>query len=404
MNAGHKPFIITMVVIGLLGLSTPPSAAGSQAMQLGVLAQGLDLSSRDLSPGTSVHAMSLDSFSSKTLDRMDGLVIGPSEAAAITGDAALKARLREYIMSGHPVFFVETAGDVIASLELPVHGADDALVGDGAESETLSGYAITDDGVTHTYTYSFESGSSLKGKALGKASQVMAAMKTPIPKELSGKKKSDSGSGSISTMSTTSSSAWWDTRATASFCAERNPWGELCYTAFFHRLEGDASPEYTWWNVFMTTSALPGYAAWGNSWFTNRMWTTSDTDGHRSTNKLVDFGPGNAYDLTSLSYSIGLTNGVEGARETNKQSNSYSLVKVRAVQGTSLTHNDFAIRHELDYASTNTMNTYNAKSGYTVRVPEGGSLKLPFSNRAEFWDYSTNSFGTITINSWREIW
>lgn len=396
MNAGFKPIVIVLVAMGLLGISIPTDAQ-SQALKLGVLAQGLDLSPKDLAPGVSLHGLSLDKLSPETLNRLDGIILGPAEARAIADDPASLATLRDFLMSGHPIFFAGEGAALLGPLGAPVLGGDLAVV-NGATAPadaSLSGIFVNPDGSVDTIVYAFNSLEDVPTKSAAKASRMLA---DHGQSQLKGGKP-DSG---MATLATTGN-GYWSTHGTASYCTDRYPYGSVCYSAYFMRLENDASSTYDWWNVVMHTSATPGYVNWGNPWFTNKVWTTSDVDGYRIDNKLVDYGPSSAYNLPTVSYSIGVTDGVNGGMENNEQTYSYDLPYVYAAQGSSPTYNDFTIRHEIDYASALTASTYTTKAGFTVRVPQGGSLKIPYTNKAEFWDYSTNSFASVYINSWREI-
>lgn len=400
MNAGLRIAIVTAIATGLLGISLPVGSAESPAMKLGLFAEGYAVAQKDLAPGVSVQRLGLEAFSGKTLSRLDGIILGPAEGAALASDPASASLLHEFLLSGKPVFLTGDAPELMNALDVGFLGGDVASTDgvDATSGQSITGVFVNEDGSIDTVTYSFNSVSDLPRKAVGRASRMVI--------DHLHKDKSSGGSeddGGFSLMST-SSSSYWDLRATASYCAEKAPYGRVCYYASFLRLMEDGSSTYDWWNVVMETQATPGYVLWGNTWFTNRMWTLSDTDAYRLDNKLVDWGPESAYNLATVTYSIGTTAGVLGAVITNEMSVSYELDRVAAYQSSSGTYNDFSIRHEIDYGTGHAYTTYTTKAGFTERVPNGGSLKIPYTNKAEFWDYSNNNFAQVYINSWREIW
>lgn len=397
MNPGFNRIVIALVAFGLMGFAIGPTGAEAKSLKLGVISDNLELNNRDLAPGTSLHRLSLADFTADRLARIDGLILGAPQVAAIEADAEKSALLRNFILDGHPVFLAGTTRSPTDAIGIPSLGSDMAFI-DGKAIPgdlALTGLFVNDDGSYDAITYSFNSVDDLRKKAAGKASTIISNHEN---RGLGGAKRG------LTTMQTGGSGAYWTLRATASYCAERAPQGELCYTAFFHRLDLDLSSTYDWWNIVLQNSPTPGAVAYGSTWRTSRTWSTSDADYYRAYNKLVDYGPGNAYNLDYVSYNIGTLNGVDGALETVRMGVQYDLDRINAVQASWKDTNDFYIRHELDYGTMHTGVSYSSKGGYTIRVCEACSLKLPYGNKAEFLDYATNQVSTIYINSWREIY
>jgi len=396
MNIGNR-VVILLVTTGLMGIVVPTSGAEAKSFQIGVLAEDLDLNGRDVPPATSLHAMTLSALSSKKAEKMDALLLDQADAAAIRSDAALQERLRAFILSGKPAFLVGGALTLSDVIGVASFGADVAYI-DGHRiggDESLLGLMVHPDGSFDTFAYAFASPGDLKAKGAGKAADLALGLEA----RGHGPRK-----GSFSTMTHGGYHPYWSIRATASYCLAKDPYGELCYAANFNRLEYDSSGTYDWWTVQMTTTTAPGKVAYGNAWRTHKTWSTSDVDYYRTANKLIDFGAGSAYNLQTLSYDVGTTAGVDGALETVRLSASYNLLGIASTQASWKEYNDFYIRHDFDLGVLNAEDVYSSKSAYTIRVCQGCSLKIPFSNKAEFRDYLSGNYGQIYINSWREIY
>ncbi|HVL49325.1 MAG TPA: hypothetical protein VM889_12260 [Candidatus Thermoplasmatota archaeon] len=203
--------------------------------------------------------------------------------------------------------------------------------------------------------------------------------------------------------------AHWTLKQTASFCYELEPYGKLCYSARFYQNNADGSSTYDWWNVDMETLTNPGYNLYWTEWRTSTTWMTSDVNYYNpGSHLLVDWGPANAYASggSTLSVAVGPRSGTHGAVLTDLLSWSYYIESMGVAQASNTQYSDVYVRHDFDYGGGPTTYQMSTYPGFTVRTTQGQCLYIPFTNKAEWREYTWNgqdNFYNTWINSWRQI-
>lgn len=209
----------------------------------------------------------------------------------------------------------------------------------------------------------------------------------------------------IATKSEVYSSSLWSLRYSTTYSYTAYPYGTIGYAADWYLNIAD-SGSYDFWSVVIDTRTNPGVNIWGTPWRTSTTWLLSDTDYFRYDHLLTMWAPGTHVELDWISWSLGTWAGQHGATTNAFMWNSYpSAFTVDTYQSSSNAFGDsyFFLRHDFDYGSTYASTLYQSEPGMIVRVPNGVCVKFPYTNKAEWRDYSTGSFQTTWIDSWREV-
>jgi len=78
----------------------------------------------------------------------------------------------------------------------------------------------------------------------------------------------------------------------------------------------------------MTTQSVPGHVAWGNDWRTADIWNWIDADYFGDPNVLIKYGPYTTIGQQTVSYTIGVVAGEQGAAVTASITRSYTVLDI----------------------------------------------------------------------------
>jgi hypothetical protein len=178
-----------------------------------------------------------------------------------------------------------------------------------------------------------------------------------------------------------------------------SPVGRFSYNFTIFRLQNSGSSTYKWDNFFFNETLQPGISTYNSGWR-----TTSEIDrisvANQTSNLLVSHGPSpfSTTGPSSLTYTIGVTNGVLGAATTANQTASYFL---KNTQVTDLTQNGFNVGWEHDINSRTDAGklTFSIIPGWTDRITNNDSTSLNCSFKASFDNLSSGSTQTQSITT-----
>lgn len=154
------------------------------------------------------------------------------------------------------------------------------------------------------------------------------------------------------------------------------PVGRESFNFTIFRLQDTGSSSYKWYNFFFNETLQPGISIY------NSGWRTSGEIDHvsvlnRTSNLLVDHGPRpfGTIGPSSLTYTIGVTNGVLGASTTANQTQTYFL---KNTQVTDLSQDLFNVGWEHDINSRTDAGklTFSIIPGWTDRIRLDGQIAL----------------------------
>lgn len=198
----------------------------------------------------------------------------------------------------------------------------------------------------------------------------------------------------------------WQSWGSVSYSYTWNPYGKIAYSARIYYAFTDGSDAWDWWNVEMTQTSSPGTYLWGNDWRTSMGWVTGDMVKYVASNQLSDYGPGttdSSGSTRTLNFEVGMRLDTDGAPKTSTQSFGYTVEDMLVTQSSNPSTEYLYVRHEFGYDSGPANGLWSNKPAFTVRVNEGGCMKIPWQNKVEWRDYVANSYYTTWINSWREV-
>lgn len=160
----------------------------------------------------------------------------------------------------------------------------------------------------------------------------------------------------------------WSLVGTSSSYNFMDPHGLLIIELFWYQLVNDQSNTYDWFNLVTEIASFPGRGLYpGSDWRTADFWNYVNASYFGDPNLLVAHGPsGDSGGSGNVTYSIGVSNGVDGARCSSSMSETYSALGVpiadqSAGQGAQWWHN-------VDENGPSGMNPYGVQPGATIRV------------------------------------
>jgi hypothetical protein len=165
-----------------------------------------------------------------------------------------------------------------------------------------------------------------------------------------------------------SSSPAWTLQWTYTLLYLNNPHGDLNITHCWYYLDGSGSNTYSWFNLITEITSTPGIVGYsGSDWRTADIKNSVDLDYYGDPNLLVDHGPGDTSGSGTVTYNLGVTQGVSGARVTSKMSTSYSTQDV-VIDDQSDSSKQLAYwYHDVKEDKDVGKNKYTAKPGVTIR-------------------------------------
>jgi hypothetical protein len=157
------------------------------------------------------------------------------------------------------------------------------------------------------------------------------------------------------------------------------PVGRFSYNFTVFRLQNSGSSTYKWDNFFFNETLQPGISIYNSNWRTN-----SEVDhisvANTTSNLLVNHGPQTFGTIgpSSMTYSIGVTNGIQGAATTANQTASYFL---KNTQVTDLSQNGFNVGWEHDINSRTDAGklTFSIIPGWTDRIRQDNPVNTNFN-------------------------
>jgi hypothetical protein len=164
------------------------------------------------------------------------------------------------------------------------------------------------------------------------------------------------------------------------------PFGRFSYNFTIFRLQNSGSSTSKWYNFFFNETLQPGISIYNN--ISN--WRTAQELDHinvtnQASNLFVNHGPQTFGTIgpSSVTYTIGVTNGTLGAQTTANQTQSYPL---KNTQVTDLSQNGFNVGWEHDINSRTDAGklTFSIIPGWTDRVTSDGQIAINSSFTSRF--------------------
>lgn len=157
------------------------------------------------------------------------------------------------------------------------------------------------------------------------------------------------------------------------------PVGRFSYNFTLFRLETSSSPTYKWDNFFFNETLQPGISVYNSAWRTN-----SEVDhivvNNQTSNLFVNHGPQTFGTIgpSSLTYTIGVNNGVLGADTTANQTASYFL---KNTQVTDLSTDSYNIgwEHDINTGTSAGKLTFSIIPGWTDRIRQDSPVSADFN-------------------------
>ncbi len=171
-----------------------------------------------------------------------------------------------------------------------------------------------------------------------------------------------------------------------------------------YKLTEDGSNSYNWYSHKVQPQTRPGFdiysSDWRNDYIWTNIWTKINADYYQD-NDVIDYDPGETSGTNTVSVSIGVVAGEQGAAVTASQTWSYSIPDV-AVHD----HSDFSTdiahwEHEItNENSGSAKNTYTGKPGAVVRTAQSNQYYKVYTRH----DVRYRDPGFIWDDVWTAPW
>lgn len=152
------------------------------------------------------------------------------------------------------------------------------------------------------------------------------------------------------------------------------PYGRLNVRTLYYKLYNDGSGTYDWYNVHVRQQSVPGELLWNSGWKTADMYTWVDANYYRSGYFLSDYSPTTTSGASTVTVSVGVTAGTDGAQVSASQSWSYTIPDVVVYDQSDYSQELAKWWHNVDEGKAVGSNTYQIEPGATVRVPDGNPM------------------------------
>jgi hypothetical protein len=195
------------------------------------------------------------------------------------------------------------------------------------------------------------------------------------------------------------------------------PYGQLNIVMHWYKLQYDQVNPYDWYSVVMTTQSVPGivgYAVNGSNWRTSDIWNyaicnyTSSNYDYPSNNPslLISYGPYSTNNVNSVSYSMGVNAGSEGAGVSCSVSETYSISNIEISDLSNFGQQLASWWHNVDESQVTSTSTIDP--GAVIRTPSSGVDVLtyfavkygepdPTWGWLGVWDYSSTYYFTDEV-------
>ena len=152
------------------------------------------------------------------------------------------------------------------------------------------------------------------------------------------------------------------------------PYGRLNVRTLYYKLYNDGSGTYDWYDVHVRQQSVPGEELWDSGWKTADMYTWIDADYYQSDYFLSDYSPTTTSGATTVSVSIGVSAGEDGAQVSASQSWGYTISDVVVHDQSDYSQELAKWWHDVNEGKAVGSDTYQIEPGATVRVPNGNSM------------------------------
>lgn len=187
------------------------------------------------------------------------------------------------------------------------------------------------------------------------------------------------------------SAPYWQFMSEVEVNKEFYPYGRFNIIKDVYKLVNDGSSTYDWRIFTIKSQTRPGYDIWSNDWRNNRIWTYFDAGGN-SHFQLTDYAPTTTSGTSSVTVSIGVTAGVNGARVTAGFSYSYSISDVQVLDHSDFSTEEASWEHVIDSTKNVGKYTYYCKPGLQVRLPDGWSFAAAGYDKVRYAKWSPWGF------------
>jgi hypothetical protein len=193
---------------------------------------------------------------------------------------------------------------------------------------------------------------------------------------------------------------YWEFTGFLSFSTGDNfsPFGRVITTFKIYELQNSGSTQFVWFNLFLNQTVMPGIMVYNSNWRTSDV-IQHEHDFNKTSTLIVDRGPSSLINSGpfTVSYNIGVYNGVFNSTITSTQSMSYNL-KHTNVTDTSNIPTDASWEHSIDPRSSSGTLTFQVVPGATVRYLANANPAVQFSATITFIQLQGNNIvGTQPI-------
>jgi hypothetical protein len=208
--------------------------------------------------------------------------------------------------------------------------------------------------------------------------------------------KPNSGAVKIESLS---SGAYWAYKSQLDVTSKDiwKPYGRLNIRTIYYKLINDGSSQYDWYDVHVRQQSVPGKELWNSDWRTADMYTWIDADYYNPNGFLSDYAPTTTSGTTTVSVSIGVSAGEDGAQVSVFQSWSYKIPDVRVYDESDYYQELAKWRHDIAENKAVGSNTYQIEPGATLRFPQNSLHRWKEHYGAKYgkpkwwglrWDYT----------------
>jgi hypothetical protein len=196
----------------------------------------------------------------------------------------------------------------------------------------------------------------------------------------------------------------WTLKYSTSYSYTSAPYGTVGYEADWYRQTSESDPSYDYWVVVFQTTSNPGANLWGNSWNTYATWVYSNVNYYSYDPYLYSAQPGSTCCTDYATYSIGIPSSVSGGPSYIQNWYYINSVVTAYQESTQQQYNSyFQVEHDMAHGSWAAYSSFTSQPAAEFRVSQGNCLQIPYTNQAEWQDYSTGNTQQSWINSWRQV-
>lgn len=150
------------------------------------------------------------------------------------------------------------------------------------------------------------------------------------------------------------------------------PYGRVIANSEVYYLENSNSNTYEWFNFFINDTIQPGSAIFNSPWRTDYQNSTIHVN-NTNTTSIASHGPVGTVQASgplTVTYSIGVAAGYEGANVTSTQTVNYMLKHANVTDTTQASNNNVTVSwiNNIDPRSSSGMSTFQIIPGWTIRL------------------------------------